>query len=476
MPELILALDVGTTSLRAALFSPDGALSGLDRRRLATQAPSPGRLTQDPAAVWRGALAAMRGALAAAGREARDLAAIGVTTQRTSALVWDRATGRPLSPLVLWSDLSGAERAAELREQGFFVAPQQAAAKLEAILAGAAAPGARGLAWGALDSWLIARLSGGAAHVTDRSQAWPTGYLDLSSMGWNAALIAHQRLDPALFPRLVDTWGPIAETDRRVLGAAVPITADVADQQAALIAHGAEAGVVKATFGTSATLDLATGAELVLRDLATPPFVLSSAGGETRFCLEGMVYSAGAALDWLRAAARLGAPAAFDALAATVADAGGAWFLPALAGLGAPYADASRRGALGGLSLATTRAQIARAGLEGVAFRTREVFDHLHAITGRDPPAALNVDGGLSGSDVFLGVLAEALGRPVRRHALREATAAGAALAAARGAGLLAPASAGGFVRYDPLIEPRSALGAADARFAAWKHAAYGAS
>ena len=473
MPELILALDVGTTSLRAAVFGLDGTLLAMDARRLHTQAPSPGRLTQDPASVWRGALAAIRGALTAAGRAAGDLAAMGVTTQRTSALVWDRATGRPASPLVLWSDLTGAERAAELREQGFFVAPQQAAAKLEAIVAGAASAGAGALAWGALDSWLIARLSGGAAHVTDRSQAWPTGYLDLSTMGWNEALIAHQRLSPALFPRLVDTWGPIAETDRRLLGAAVPIAADVADQQAALIAHGAEPGEVKATFGTSATLDLATGAELVLRDFATPPFVLSSVGGETRFCLEGMVYSAGAALDWLRAAARLGSPQAFDALAASAPDAGGVWFLPALAGLGAPYADPARRGALGGLSLATSRAQIARAGLEGVAFRAREVFDHLHAVSGREPPEVLGVDGGLAGSGVFLRILADALGRPVRRHALGEATAAGAALTAARGVGLISPAGVGGFVRYDPPVELRLSRAAADARFAAWKAAAY---
>src|SRR5262249_27193068 len=151
-----------------------------------------------------------------AGCEAADLAAIGITSQRTSAMVWDRRTGRPLTPLALWSDLSGAERAAELRGQGYFVAPQQAAAKLERVVRGA---GGGDLAWGNIDSYLIFALSGGAAHVTDRSQAWPTGYLDLATMGWNAALIAHQGLDPSMFPRLVDTWGKLATTAPAVLGA-----------------------------------------------------------------------------------------------------------------------------------------------------------------------------------------------------------------------------------------------------------------
>lgn len=187
-----------------------------------------------------------------------------------------------------------------------------------------------------------------------------------------------------------------------------------------------------------------------------------------------MVYSAGAALDWLRAAGRFGSAQAFDALAATAPDSGGAWFLPALAGLGAPHGDASRRGALGGLSLGTTRAQIARAALEGVAFRAREVFDHLIAVTGREPPAALGVDGGLTASDIFLRLQADALGRPVRRHAIREATAAGAALAAGLGAGLLTAADAAAFVRYEREVAPLIGREEADARFAAWKRAAYG--
>jgi glycerol kinase len=473
MGELLLGLDVGTTSLGAGLFDPGGQLLAWTSRRLGSSSSGPGRLEQDAAAIWRTALVVLRGVLAAAGRDAADLAAIGVTSQRTSAMIWDRRSGRPLSPLVIWSDLRGAERAHTLRQAGYFVAPQQAAAKLEGLAADLPADAGPDIAWGNIDSYLIFRLTGGAAHVTDRSQAWPTGYLDLASLGWNQTLIAHQQLDPAMFPALVDTWGPIGETVPSVLGRPVPITADIADQQAALIAHDDGSGAVKATLGTSATLDLSTGSELVLRDMTAPPFIVSSVGTETRFCLEGMVYSAGAALDWVRGAMRLGAPDAFDALAASAPAAGGVWFLPALQGLGAPYGDASRRGGLGGLTLAASRAQIARAALEGVALRVREVFDHVHALADRAPPPRLGVDGGLAGSDVFLQIQADLLGREVRRHAIREATACGAAICAGRGAGVLGAGDAAAFVAYGRGFEPTISRDEADARLAAWKAAVY---
>src|SRR5579862_4245882 len=411
MAELILGVDVGTTSTRAAVFAPDGTILGHGARPLASISPAPGLVEQDAQGVWTATRAAMAEALERADRTAGDLAALGVTTQRASAVVWDRETGAAASPLVVWNDLRGVERARDLAAVGFLLAPQQAATKLEAILSTA---GARNPAWGAIDSFLIHRLSGGAAHVTDRSQAWPTGYLDLSTMGWNQALIAHQALDPAMFPRLADTWGPLAETNATVLGRPVPILADIADQQAALTAHRGEAA--KVTYGTSATLDLGTGAALVLKDMSAPPFVVSSVGGKARFCLEGMVYTAGAALDWARGAMRLGTPGALDALAASVPDSGGVWFLPALQGLGAPRGDPARRGILGGLSLGASRAHIARAALEGVAFRTREVFEHVLALAERAPPPALGVDGGLASSDVFLQIQADLLGQPVRRH------------------------------------------------------------
>ncbi|HWA60666.1 MAG TPA: FGGY family carbohydrate kinase [Caulobacteraceae bacterium] len=473
MPELILAIDVGTTALGAGVFRPDGTLEAFASQRLVSTAPAPGRVEQDPRRIWKAARTAIADALATARCAADDLAAIGVTSQRTSLMLWDRDNGRPLSPLVVWSDLRGVERAAQLRQAGHFIAPQQAAAKLEAVVA-AARGKARRLAWGNVDSWLIYQLSGGAAHVTDASQAWPTGYLDPAKLAWNAGLIEHQGLDVSMFPILVDTWGVLAETDEGVLGARVPICADIADQQAALMAHGGQAGSVKVTYGTSATLDLGTGSEFVLKSPVLPPFVLAAVGGRPRFCLEGMVYSAGSALDWLRGAFNLGDHARFEAIANRASDSGGAWFLPALQGLGAPYGDASRRGVLGGLGLGVTRAHIARAAMEGLAFRVREVFEHVFDLAGLEPPAVLGVDGGLTSNETFLQIQADLLGRPVRRHAIREATACGAAICAGLGAGLLTEADAKAFVRYDAPVRPVLTPGEAGERFAAWKAAVYG--
>jgi glycerol kinase len=472
MPELILAIDVGTTSLGAGLFSADGQLAGWASVGLRSVSPAPGLVEQDAGLIWRAARRAVSRALVGVGRAPGDLAAIGVTTQRTSALVWDRRTGQPLTPLVVWSDLRGAERARQLREAGFMLVPQQAAAKLEAMLAPF---GDRPhLAWGNIDTFLIWKLSGGAVHATDRSQAWPTGYLNPMTMGWNEALLAHQGIHERLFPNLVDTWGPIGVTARSAFGAEVPITADVADQQAALIAHGGQAGAAKVTYGTSATLDLSTGSDFVYKSPSAPPFILSSVGGETRFCIEGMVYSAGSALEWLRTSFRMGDHKRFEALAASVPDAGGGWFLPALQGLGAPYADPDRRGALGGLTSAVTRGHIARAALEGVAFRVREVLEHIYGLTDLPPPEALGVDGGMARSDRFLQIQADLLGRPIRRHAIAEATACGAAICAGLGAGLLTPADARAFIRYERTLEPGIAANENLARFEAWKAAVYG--
>jgi glycerol kinase len=474
MPELLLVIDAGTTTARAALFSPAGALLILAAAPLRTRSPAPGLMEQDALVVWRAVRRVIGEALRAAGRSAADIAAIGVTSQRTSAVIWDRRTSRPLTPLVLWSDLRGVATAAALREEGVWLAPQQAAAKLGAMAATLPAPG-RGLAWGNIDAFLIFKLSGGAAHATDRSQAWPTGYLDLATMSWNAGLIARQGLDEAMFPALVDTFGPIAVTDPAVFGAAVPITADIADQQSALIAHGG-AGAAKITFGTSATLDVGTGANLVFKSPAVPPFILASVGGETSFCIEGMVISAGAALDWLRRLARLGNHARFDALAERAEGAAGAAFLPALNGLGAPAPDPERTGLITGLTPGVGRAHLARAAMEGVAFRVREVAEHVFEPGGPPAPEMLGVDGGLTASSVFLQIQADLLGRPLRRHAMREATAAGAAICAGRGAGILSAGDAAAFVRYDAVFEPRLTADEAGARHCAWRQAVYGSS
>ena len=247
----------------------------------------------------------------------------------------------------------------------------------------------------------------------------------------------------------------------------------IADQQSALIAHGEAVGAAKCTYGTSAVVNLNTGAALIAKNRSMPPFVLSMTDGAARFCLEGMVYSAGSAIDWMRETLGLGDRARFEALAASVPDTAGAYVLPALQGLGAPHGDASRRAVIGGLSTAVGKGHLARAAMEGLAFRVREIVDEVYAIAELPAPETLKVDGGMTANATFMQVQADLLGRPVERHAIREATACGAAICAGRGAGLLSQADAAAFVRYDRVFEPTISPDAAAARLSAWKAQVY---
>ena len=475
MGALVLAIDAGTTNLRVCVFSLDGTLLGQTTLPVATRSPAPGLVEQDAEAIWRSTQTAIGRTLARIGRTAQDLACIGVTSQRTSAVLWDRASGEPLTPLVVWSDLRGVQRARALnRDAGTALAPQQAAAKLEGLVASRPDIPAGRMAFGNIDTFLIWKLSGGTAHVMDRSQAWPTGYLNLQTLGWNTELMAFQSLSPEIFPTLCDTWGPLAMSDPRAIGAAVPIAADVADQQSALIGQGCErAGEFKVTYGTSATLDVSTGGAFLYPDPNFPPFILSAVGGEFRFCLEGMVFTAGAALDWLRATFGLGEIAEFNALADSVATSDGVAFLPALQGLGAPWGDPDRRAGLHGLSGATGRGQIALAALESIAFRVCEIHHRLGQLTDLPPADHLRADGGLTSSDRLMQLQADLIGLPVARHAHREATAAGAAVCAARGVGLLGVDETRAFVAHDRVFEPQISRDAAAARLAAWQAAVH---
>ena len=475
MGALVLAIDAGTTNLRVCVFSLDGTLLGQTTLPVATRSPAPGLVEQDAEAIWRSTQTAIGRTLARIGRTAQDLACIGVTSQRTSAVLWDRTTGEPLTPLVVWSDLRGVQRARALnRDAGTALAPQQAAAKLEGLVASRPDIPAARMAFGNIATFLIWKLSGGTAHVMDRSQAWPTGYLNLQTLGWNTELMAFQALSPEIFPTLCDTWGPLAMSDPRAIGAAVPIAADVADQQSALIGQGCErAGEFKVTYGTSATLDVSTGGAFLYPDPNFPPFILSAVGGEFRFCLEGMVFTAGAALDWLRATFGLGEIAEFNALADSVATSDGVAFLPALQGLGAPWGDPDRRAGLHGLSGATGRGQIALAALESIAFRVCEIHHRLGQLTDLPPADHLRADGGLTSSDRLMQLQADLIGLPVARHAHREATAAGAAVCAARGVGLLGADETRAFVAHDRVFEPQISRDAAAARLAAWQAAVH---
>jgi len=476
MPEALLAIDAGTTSVRVLLFGADGGVRARVRETLPIHYPAPGRVEQDAELIFETTQLLMRAALRTAALRAEDIAGIGVTSQRASCVVWERATGRALTPLISWQDLRGTERSAQLRDEGFFVMPQSAAAKLESALDGIPQGRRRAesgeIAWGNIDSYLVFRLSGGTIHATDPSQACATAYFDYATGTWDAALMKLQRLPEPFFPRLVDTSGVLGLTAREVLGAPVPIAAIVGDQQSAAIAQGCRApGDGKVTYGTSATANVHTGSKpMVVR--GTYPLALRRVDGETEFCIEGMVITAGAVLDWLSGGlGLLDDPAQANVIGAEAEDNGGVFVLPALQGLGSPHGDTERRGLITGLSRGTRKEHLVRAMLEGIAFRVRDVLDAIYVGAQLPRPAALRADGGASANDLLMQLQADALGQPVERMQPIEATAFGAALLAGIGVGLVSPTAWASLRRVDRAFLPRLGTDERNQRFAAWRSA-----
>lgn len=474
MSEAVLGLDVGTTSARALVASVSGNVLGSSVQRLHWSHPRPGLVEQDAGELWATVRQVIASALADAGVRPAGVAAIGVTTQRSSVVVWERQIGEPVAPMLLWSDLRGAARAEELQEAGFPVIALAAAAKLESVLDQVADGRSRlrsgELLWGTLDSYLVFRLSGGA-HLTDRSAAWASGYLDPdTASSWNSPLLEAQRLAPSSFPTLRDSWGELAHTSVDAFGAAVPITALIADQQSAMLAHGHFGrGAAKVTYGTSAVTMACTGPAPV-ESQTLVPMVQWCSGSELLFALEGMVLSAGSLLEWMTSIGLFGATAESTSLAASTPSSGGVFVRPALQGTGAPHNELTQTALIGGLTGATTRAEIARAALESIAFRVREVVGEIELALGTEL-RALPVDGGLSRSDTLLQIQADITQRPVRRHAIAEATALGAIVGAGLGAALLDRTRLDGFVRYQATFEPQISRDQAEAAFVQWRRA-----
>ena len=474
MPDAVLALDAGTTSVRALVIDGAGSVLGKAAAPFTLRYPAPGLVEQDGADFWATSLRVMQEACAAAGLEPGGIGAIGVTSQRSCTLVWDRKTHAPLTPIVGWQDLRGAERAAALQQEGYLVLPFSSGCKLEAVLdlvddgRGRMARGE--LAWGNVDSYAVWRLSGGAAHVTDPSQACASGYYDYLTDGWLAPLLELQGLDAGFFPTLCDTAGALAVTSRDVWGAEVPIGAIVGDQQSAAYAQVCRApGEGKVTYGTSATCNVNTGTN-VMGASGTYPLVLWRRDGVLTFCIEGMVVTAGATFDWLaNGLGILESPSAAAEVAASVPDSHGVYVLPALQGLGTPHADTARHAVIGGLTRGATAAHVVRAAVEGVAFRVREMIDRVYVDLDMAPPDALRVDGGAAANDVLLQCQADVLGRPVERMAPLEATAFGAGVLAGEACGMWDAAASAASRRVDRVFEPQWSADERDSRFATWR-------
>jgi glycerol kinase len=446
MPS-ILALDQGTTSSRALVIHQDGTVLGTGRHEFAQHYPQPGWVEHDPEELFQTTLAAMRDAIARSGERP---AGIGITNQRETVVLWERETLRPVAPALVWQDRRTADRCRQLRADGLerdirhrtgLVAdPYFSATKLEWLLRDPELRwrAERGeLLAGTVDSWLIARLTGGRAHVTDPTNASRTMLYNLAAGGWDRDLTALFKLPDRLLPRIVESSGVCGETEPALLGFSLPIAGIAGDQQAALFGQGCvRPGMAKNTYGTGAFLLLYAGDSPPPAPEGLLVTAACEAAGRRGFALEGSVFIAGAVIQWLRDGLGLIESSAESAwLAASVPDTGGVHLVPAFVGLGSPYWEAEARGTITGLTRGTTRAHLVRAGLEAIAFSSLELLESMLAATGLFLPG-LRVDGGAAANDWLMQFQADVLGVPVERPANLETTALGAALLAGRALGV----------------------------------------
>jgi glycerol kinase len=446
----VMALDQGTSSSRALILDENGDVRLLRQQPFAQHFPKPGWVEHDPQDIWASQLAVAQQVLRDSGLAARQIAAIGVANQRETTLLWDRQTGRPVCPAIVWQDrrtqeACGALRARGLeplisRKTGLLLDPYFSASKLQWMLDHL--PGVRAraeagaLAFGTVDSWIIWNLSGGAVHVTDPSNASRTMLFDLESGCWDEALLEIFGIPAAVLPRICASSGICGATLPELLGAAIPISGIAGDQQAALFGQGCHrAGMAKNTYGTGCFLLLHTGTAPV-RNSSRLIATRTAQPGPAQFALEGSVFSAGAAVQWLRdGLGIIGHAAEIEALAAEVEDSGGVFFVPAFTGLGAPYWDPGARGLISGLTRASTRAHLARAALEAIALMSAEVLLAMQADAGL-VLHELQVDGGAAANDLLMQTQADVLGVPVVRPACIETTALGAGYLAGLASGV----------------------------------------
>lgn len=434
MPEFTLALDIGTTSLRAVLFDESWSVVGQSSDTIESTAPQPGWLEQNPESIWTKTIDCAKSAIQHASISVSVITSIGITTQRASCMIWERKSGIPLTPLISWQDMRGIQRAKDLTELGFPTMPPAASCKLEAALSsvsnGHTRMTAGELCWGNIDSYILFRLSNGAVHATDHSQACATGYYDLETGDWNHELIEVQHLSESLFPTLIDTGSEIGETTSGLFGASIPIQSVVGDQQSSTIAQGcANPGDLKFTFGTSGTCNINTG-DQVASIPGMYPLVLDHFDGRSTFCAEAMIITAGAMLNWTEHT--FNAPDLFRDIDNT-ADSAGVFVLPALQGLGSPHGNPKQTATLTGLTRSTSIHHIAQATLEGICFRAREIFDTVREKSPHPVPSTIAVDGGLSTNQHFIQLLADINGVDIAVSPEQEATALGAALLARHG-------------------------------------------
>ncbi|MGE5646896.1 MAG: glycerol kinase GlpK [Acidobacteriota bacterium] len=479
----ILSLDEGTTSARAALYDERGRRVAMESSAIESRFPQPGWVEQDAAEIWTAQLDAARRVLA--GRAASEIAAIGITNQRETTVVWERATGKPVAPAIVWQCRRTADWCAELaaspaaagitRKTGLVIDAYFSASKVRWILDHV--PGARArardgeLLFGNIDTWLIWNLTGGAVHATDVTNASRTMLMNLETGEWDPELLDIFDVPCAMLPRIVPSSAVVGET--ALFGRAIPIAGVAGDQQAALAGQACfRAGLSKNTYGTGCFALMHTGGRRPVSRNRLLETRAASAGVLAEFAVEGSVFVAGAAVQWVRDQIGLiGTAAESQALALSVPDNGGVYFVPAFVGLGAPHWDAAARGIITGLTRGATRAHIVRAALESIAFQTRELIDAMQADSG-ERLAELRVDGGAAANDFLMQFQADILDCRIVRPVDTETTALGAAYLA----GLATKFWSGvdeleAFWRAERTFEPAMSAPRRDALFEGWKAA-----
>jgi glycerol kinase len=483
---VLLAIDQGTSSSRAIAFLPDGTLVATEQQAFEQLYPASGWVEHDAEVIWATVISTTRAVIERLRAKKSSVIAIGITNQRETTVVWDRRTGAPIHNAIVWQDRRTADRCRQLAEQGLEpevvektglrLDPYFSATKLAWILD--RVPGARDLAkaghiaFGTVDSFLIWRLTRGRLHVTDATNASRTALFDIRKGGWDQSLCELFNVPMNCLPEVRDSAGDFGTTDASVLGEAYPIRGIAGDQQAALVGQACfAAGDLKSTYGTGAFMVLNTGRHLVRsanRLLSTIAYRLN---GEITYALEGSIMSAGATIQWLRDGLGIFSRAPeVEALAGSVPNAGGVYLVPAFTGLGAPYWDPDARGALIGLTRSSGRGEIARAGLDSVAYQTRDLLDAMAADQIRPP--ALKVDGGMAQNGLFLQRLADILNLPILRPKMAESTAFGAACLAGLGSGTYASLSeVAALWKPDARCEPKLDSAARELELTGWREA-----
>ncbi|MGV8853882.1 MAG: glycerol kinase GlpK [Devosia sp.] len=452
MSKYILAIDQGTTSSRAIVFAQDRSIAGVGQKEFTQIFPQDGWVEHDPEEIWESVVWAVRTALDDAKITAQDVAAIGITNQRETTLIWDRATGKAIHNAIVWQDRRTAPYCAQLKKDGheelvtdrtgLLLDPYFSGTKVKWLLdnvAGARARAEAGeLAFGTIDSFLIWRLTGGAAHVTDATNAGRTLLFDIAGNQWDDELLKLFDVPAALLPEVKDCADDFGVTEAALFGAAIPILGVAGDQHAATIGQACfTPGMLKSTYGTGCFALLNTGAEMVRSKNRLLTTIAYRLNGKTTYALEGSIFIAGAAVQWIRDGLKLVKHASETGPLARTADPSqNVYMVPAFVGLGAPWWDAEARGAIYGLTRNSGPAEIAKAALEAVCYQTRDLLEAMRKDWGESGQTVLRVDGGMVASDWTMQFLADVLDAPVDRPKILETTALGAAWLAGSRAGV----------------------------------------